>query len=647
MRQFKVRIRAILSYTLTLLLIGGYPAATFALTSPDTTATTSTTSPPPEPKPVYTYDTATGRWNTDSWKYDATSGQYAPVSQPGPISPTGPTTAPGVPEAVLPTETSGTDTSSANPTSGTALTSTTDAPSSSTTNSANATSNTDIKTNNTIGNTVSSDAKSGDTAVTSNTAAGNAASGNASATETVMNMINSSVVSGAGGVANFVADVTGNVYGDIMLYPMMLMAMLSQAVQNPTSTNQQSVNSAVNVDTNNKITNDINLNATSGGATVAGNTKAGNATTGTANAVADVMNIINSIVAANQSFIGTINIYGDLNGDILIAPDFIPQLLASNNGSTVSNTTDASLNVKLNDNQSIANNINLGAASGSATVAGNTKAGNATTGTADTNLVILNLTGHEVVASNSMLVFVNVLGKWIGVIVDAPAGATAAAIGSGVDQNNTTNIDSTVSAQTDTQITNNITLAAQSGDAAVTRNTSAGNAISGNATASANILNMSQSSFGLSGWFGVLFINVFGSWLGSFGIDTDYGNAQPVAQPAGSGTFSPIDAQSLRAVQFIDKTPQGGDLSTRRTSNTLAAIDMHNIPSQPVGIDSGTPPSALKASASVPTSGTSSSSQYNDLPVTAAAVMGVLVLLSVTIRNLWPVVARRFGVLAS
>ncbi|MBC7943190.1 hypothetical protein H7X68_01685, partial [Candidatus Saccharibacteria bacterium] len=107
MRQLKVRIRAVLSYTLTILLIGGYPAATFALTSPDTTATTTTTSPPPEPKPVYTYDPATGRWNTDSWKYDATSGQYGPVSQPGPTSPTGPTTAPGVPGAALPTETSG------------------------------------------------------------------------------------------------------------------------------------------------------------------------------------------------------------------------------------------------------------------------------------------------------------------------------------------------------------------------------------------------------------------------------------------------------------------------------------------------------------------------------------------------------------
>src|SRR5690606_26762954 len=87
------------------------------------------------------------------------------------------------------------------------------------------------------------------------------------------------------------------------------------------------------------------------------------------------------------------------------------------------------------DTQSIVNNINTAAASGNANVSNNTQAGNATTGDAQTNVTILNLTGRNVVAANSLLVFVNVLGEWVGVIVDAPAGSTSAALGTGVTEN--------------------------------------------------------------------------------------------------------------------------------------------------------------------------------------------------------------------
>lgn len=43
------------------------------------------------------------------------------------------------------------------------------------------------------------------------------------------------------------------------------------------------------------------------------------------------------------------------------------------------------------------------------------------------------------------------------------------------------------------------------------------------APASANILNMTTSTFSLSDWFGILFINVFRTWNGSFGINTASG----------------------------------------------------------------------------------------------------------------------------
>ena len=225
-----------------------------------------------------------------------------------------------------------------------------------------------------------------------------------------------------------------------------------------------------------------------------------------------------------------------LNGDILLSPELIPQLIAANGG-TVSSSTDLALSTNINDNTDIVNNVKLNATSGSAAVDGNKSSGNATSGNTQTNLTILNLTGHEVNAANSLLVFVNVLGTWVGMIVDAP-GATAAAFGTGI-VSDTTNLTDTTTINNSSRITNNIDLTAGSGNALVDGNKSSGNATSGNATASANIANISTSTFNLSGWFGVLYINVFGQWLGSFGVDTDAGTVAPVGgmaaeQPSGS-----------------------------------------------------------------------------------------------------------------
>jgi hypothetical protein len=227
--------------------------------------------------------------------------------------------------------------------------------------------------------------------------------------------------------------------------------------------------------------------------------------------------------------------------------------------------------VTTNDTQSIVNNVALAAKSGSAAVLGNTSAGNATTGSADTNVVIFNLSGHAVIAKDSLLVFVNVLGKWIGVIVDAPTGATSALIGNGVVSDTATQPDLTVSAQTTNVITNTITLAAQSGDATVQNNTLAGNAKTGSASASANIANIVGSQLGLSQWFGVLFINVFGSWTGSFGINTVAGD--PPIVTAGGAT-------SPAAITFVPKANAPQPTSHKMTlinsgqlTNTVAPVD--------------------------------------------------------------------------
>lgn len=533
MRNYKKTVRACLMYVFVVIAAAGYPLSAFAQVAPDSSTATQVVTEPP--KETYTFNPDTNHWDTNKWQFDPVSGQYQPKPPVAPVAPE-----PAAPVAPVAPVTPG-------------LTSATSSPSTTGTGEQTlpvASSDTTVSTTTNVGNNLTSQAQTGSAGVQSNTAAGSATSGDAAATTTVVNAVHSTVQGGTEGIAHFSADIYGNVIGDITLAPALEDALAKSSSQPSGDTTIQSSNDT-------SLTNNLTLGATSGDASVTDNTKAGDATTGTANTVANVINLINSIIAANQSFVGTINIYGNLNGDILISPTFIPQLLASN-ASDGDGSTSTVLGIE--DTQSIINNVSLNAASGTANVADNTKAGNATTGTAATNLTILNYTGHEVVASNSLLVFVNVLGKWVGIIVDAPVGATAAAIGNGVTSNVGSGGDQTIDANNKSTITNNIDLTSLSGNANVTGNTSAGNATSGNATASANIANISTSSFSISDWFGILFINVYGTWLGSFGVDTENGTVTPI-------TASPVTPLSETPANVVN-TPQFGFRPHTRDSHT-------------------------------------------------------------------------------
>lgn len=583
MRRVIDGLRRVGLYAATLLMIGAFPVsvppalaesidqAAQSQTTPATTDSTATATPPttqsttaPTTDNNSTYDAATGRWNTDQWQYSSQSDSYQPTPQPAATT---------AEPAVSSPATTTTPATSSSPT-----------PSSSTAATANTTTDTSLG----IGNNLQSTATTGNAGVIRNTTGGSATTGNALAQTTQTNLVNSSL-SGGVAPATFTSNINGDVNGDIMLYPMIMAAMMQAAAAPTSDTTITSTNAT-------GITNNLNLAATSGDATVANNTSAGSATSGNAAAVANIVNMINSVIASGSSFVGTINIYGNLTGDILVSPDFIPQLLASNQG--------ANLTANLSDTQAITNNVNLVAASGEASVANNTSAGNATTGSAGTNLVLLNLTGHQVVAKDSLLVFVNVLGTWVGMIVDAAPGSTSAAIGDGVTSNTTTGSTQLDSNNT-SAITNNLTLSAQTGDATVTGNTSAGGATTGNATASANIANISQTNIGLSGWFGVLFINVFGSWMGSFGVDTPNGNPVPaaggVAETPGRGsaenTAVPSGAQAIRFIahQALSSrpffVPTAGHPTAGNTDNNTPVIAASGSSD-----DSNVPPSSSEAS---------------------------------------------------
>ena len=548
MRSIKRVTRQFLAYFTALVLVASYPVSAMATTQEPTTTPISEVSeqqapsspvsePAPEPKEpelTYTYNQNTEHWDSEKWQYNPTTGRYETPPAPVVITP--------------PAEENIVD------------------------------ENKTVDTTVTLENNIISNATSGDSTVADNTTGGNATTGDAAAIATMLNVVNSSVTTGNNQkVASFTQDIMGDVKGDIVLYPMLLKAMLEAEANKDAA-------STIDVKNNFQIDNNIGLTAQSGDAKVTGNTSAGNAATGSAMAVANVVNILNSMIATQQSFIGTINIYGNLEGDILIAPDFIPQMIANNKQDDSSKTQ-----LSTKDSTNIVNNISAVAESGAAAVLGNTSAGNATTGNADTGVVIFNLTGHEIIAKNSLLVFVNVLGKWVGVIVDAPAGATSALIGNGVTKNEAYAPDLKVNSESNHGITNTISVDAKSGDAVVSGNTMAGGATTGSAVALANIANISGSQFGVSDWFGVLFINVFQNWFGDFGNDTPYGNdnsEEPARQqPTGPIQFIPqaepvntsVSRVSRQSAVYVNT--QSTRANTAITTVTPALAPIESMPS--------------------------------------------------------------------
>lgn len=442
-----------------------------------------------------------------------------------------------------------------------------------------------------IKNTVSSTATSGDAAVTNNDDAGDAASGDATAEATVINVVNSSSSNlGQGSSHTLVCDLHNpagatELQRTIVIDPSSL-AELPDCRQSGTDTGQTTANSQAGNPAQSSsnvvdIENNVTLKAVSGNATVAGNDDAGDATTGDATALANIINIVSSSVGAGSTFLGVINIHGNLRGDILVPQSFVDSLFADNGGNTTaslsSETGDSPTRSKVTSHIGIANNVDLNAKSGNATVAGNDTAGDAASGDALTNLTVFNLTGQEVIAKNSLLVFVNVMGHWVGLITNAPGSTSAAFAGGGNTSQQTPagNHDSTVN------IRNNISVSATSGDATVANNDNAGSARSGKAVAGVNILNLVHSSFSLNDWFGVLFINVLGNWLGNFGIRATETDTPPSGQPSNGGQPINLPEGTIRAVKVFSFNTDT-NFRPAADSSTIIAAARQNDDSQEI-----------------------------------------------------------------
>ena len=471
----------------------------------------------PKTQPSYSYNPTTGMWDTTDWYYSPEAGKYLPNTVSSPVNPYAARMQGGYGGSIGNTGPNSNNTINyGGNTNGTF----------------------DLFFNASISNKIGQMSRSGNASVQGNTWGGNALTGDALALLNVLNMLQASWGDlGSDELSVFMANLDGDITGDLYIDPSQI------------GTSGGNKNIDVNVASDAAIHNDIDVEVASGNALVSGNTTGGNATSGNAKAVINLLNLINSAIKSKKSFIGVLNINGNLNGDILLPPDLIKAIIAAsgpNSNNQITSNSNKSLTVSGTDKKIINNDINAGATTGNANVSNNTNGGSAESGKANTNIVLLNLTGQKVVAKNALLVFVNVMGSWVGLIFDAPAGSYAVAA-TGPGSNNTINADDNTDVNVDitktSLIDNDIDATAHSGDASVTSNTNGGNAKTGDADVGVNVLNMIDSDFDISDWFGVLFINVFGSWQGSFGVDTAAGNV-PAGGRGGGDSVGIIPALS-------------------------------------------------------------------------------------------------------
>ncbi len=437
----------------------------------------------------------------------------------------------------------------------------------------------------TINNNQNSNALSGDASANENVGGAMATTGLASVVSNLLNIINSALSWGGGGLTTFVKNIFGDHTGDITINPVASNSGSTGQIGsfNPAaggvSSNQgngaDSTNTATTTNQNdltivNKpsgtINNNLGLLAQSGNAEANQNVGGANATSGNALVDLNILNLINSVIGAGDMFVGMLNVFGNLNGDILFPTGFLDSVSAgspstggsqaSNIGNGAGSTNNADINsannTTINNNPSALfnNNINLAAGSGSATTNENVGGAAATTGDAKTTSNLFNFFNNNLFGDNAVLVFVNVMGHWVGGIMNLPSNpngteaglltgnATVSNVGNGADSTNNASVNNTNNTNITNSptgvINNNITAGAYSGNATANENVDGAKATSGDATVFSNVANFFGSQLNLKKFFGVMFINIFGDWTGKVNEDTAAGNSPVVAQTNGT-----------------------------------------------------------------------------------------------------------------
>ena len=292
--------------------------------------------------------------------------------------------------------------------------------------------------------------------------------------------------------------------------------IVTDAVQ--THPNEPVVNvSVTNVNNFAYLANDIISYANSGQNSVSGAESSAVINTGNAYSLVSLLNQVNFTVVNSQVHVITINIFGKLNGNIVL-----PNI----NSST--SCTGCGVNLNTNNNANVSNNVDSTAISGQNSIVATESAG-ITTGVAKSVVSNINIVNSNYYGTNVRVLYINDFGNWNGNFVgwgsSGPREGGASLVFYSLGPNNGTGEDGclncavgALNSTSSATVLNNITSLANSGG----NNINGGGLIlTGNSYSAVSVINFINSNFINSiGFFG--FINIFGSWTGDIGGQSNF-----------------------------------------------------------------------------------------------------------------------------
>ena len=408
----------------------------------------------------------------------------------------------------------------------------------------NNSSSTTISGDNTINATGSgqtaTDSASTNTGSTTQTTSTSINTGNAVSTTATDNTVNTTSVNSQVVYQTINIFVTQN--GDINLSDPFTIA--ANAVTDYPSESVINV-SATTVNNYAYLSNDLVSYANTGNNQINGATESAVINTGNAYSIVSLVNKVNFTVVNSEIHVITINLFGKLNGNIIL-PDM----------SQSQNCASCGVNLNVNNNANVTNNIDSTAVTGQNSATGSASI---TTGNAGSAVNTLNLVNTNLVGVNARVLYINDYGTWNGNFIgwgkmDPQAGgATLVFYSLGPNSSSCASCSAQTNVNNNATVVNNISSFSNTGGNSILGN---GFIYTGNAYSSISLINFINSTFINSiGFFG--FINIFGDWTGNIG---------------GNSEFAALNQQTNNNTQTVSSGSQamesGGMLAVKQINNT-------------------------------------------------------------------------------
>ncbi len=279
--------------------------------------------------------------------------------------------------------------------------------------------------------------------------------------------------------------------------------------------------------------------------------------TGNAYSIVSLLNKVNFTIINSTIHIVSINIFGSLNGNIIL-PDF---------ASTDASCATCGVTLAASNSATVVNNVDSKAISGQNSIYGN---GSINTGDAASLVNNLNIVNANFINTTVQGLFINLVGNWDGNFIGWNAfdpesgGATLMFYLAGPLLSGTGACPSCASGDVEiynsAYVENNVTSLASSGGNTINGN---GNINTGGAFSSISLINFINANFINSiGFFG--FLNIFGDWTGDIGGKSNFdklSQEEPKVEPE-------IQTES----QPSDPKQEGGSLSITSANNVGAFV---------------------------------------------------------------------------